>query len=128
MMTKETRSELETIDCTASELVEIGAMVGCVQEATRLLRLLANERRLLILCFLATSGEMSVGALVETLGLSQSALSQHLAKLRRDGLVQYRREFQDFYIIGWPTHALCACLVCSRTSLARDLKHRGFRP
>jgi DNA-binding transcriptional ArsR family regulator len=39
-------------------------------------------------------GEMSVGALVETLGLSQSALSQHLAKLRRDGLVQYRRESQ----------------------------------
>jgi len=67
MMTKEARSELERTDCTASELMEIGAMVGCVQEAARLLRLLANERRLLILCSLATSGEMSVGALVEAL-------------------------------------------------------------
>jgi DNA-binding transcriptional ArsR family regulator len=46
---------------------------------------------------------MSVGALVETLGLSQSALSQHLAKLRRDGLVQYRRESQTlFYRLADP--------------------------
>jgi DNA-binding transcriptional ArsR family regulator len=94
MMTKESRLELKAPDCTAPELVKIGAMVGCVEEAARLLRLLANERRLLILCFLATSGEMSVGALVEALGLSQSALSQHLAKLRREGLVHYRRESQ----------------------------------
>jgi DNA-binding transcriptional ArsR family regulator len=94
MMTKEARSERKAPDCTAPELVKIGAMVGCVEEAARLLRLLANERRLLILCFLATSGEMSVGALVEALGLSQSALSQHLAKLRREGLVHYRRESQ----------------------------------
>jgi DNA-binding transcriptional ArsR family regulator len=94
MMTKGARSELKAPDRTAPELVKIGAMVGCVEEAARLLRLLANERRLLILCFLATSGEMSVGALVEALGLSQSALSQHLAKLRREGLVHYRRESQ----------------------------------
>jgi DNA-binding transcriptional ArsR family regulator len=88
-------SELET--CNAAELAEIDAMVGCAQEAARLLRLLANEKRLVILCFLATCGEMPVGALAEALNLSQSALSQHLAKLRRDGLVQFRRESQTLH-------------------------------
>lgn len=78
-------------------MAEIGAMVGCAQEAARLLKLLANEQRLLILCFLATCGEMPVGALVGALGLSQSALSQHLAKLRRDDLVQFRRESQTLH-------------------------------
>ena len=66
-------------------------------EAARLLKLLANEKRLVILCFLATRGEMPVGALVEALGLSQSALSQHLARLRRDGLVFFRRESQTLH-------------------------------
>ena len=72
-------------------------MVDCAQDAARLLKLLANEKRLLILCFLATRGEMPVGALVEALGLSQSALSQHLAKLRRDRLVHFRRKSQTLY-------------------------------
>src|SRR6516165_7539329 len=83
--------------CSASELVGIGAIVDCAHEAARLLKLLANEKRLVILCFLATRGEMPVGALVEALGLSQSALSQHLAKLRRDGLVLFRRESQTLH-------------------------------
>jgi DNA-binding transcriptional ArsR family regulator len=85
---------VEAPGCGASELVEIGAIVDCAYEAARLLKLLANEKRLVILCFLATRGEMPVGALVEALGLSQSALSQHLARLRRDGLVRFRRESQ----------------------------------
>jgi ArsR family transcriptional regulator len=59
--------------------------------ATRLLRALANERRLMILCQL-TGGERSVGELLPLIGLSQSALSQHLAVLRSDGLVATRRE------------------------------------
>jgi DNA-binding transcriptional ArsR family regulator len=63
-------------------------------EAARLLRLLANENRLLLLCHLAGEGEMSVGALAEALGLSQPALSQHLARLREDGLVATRKEAQ----------------------------------
>jgi len=83
--------------CSASELAETGAIVDCAYEAARLLKLLANEKRLVILCFLATRGEMPVGALVEALGLSQSALSQHLAKLRRDGLVLFRRESQTLH-------------------------------
>ena len=103
MSIEEARSEPETFDCEASELAEIGAIVDCAQEAAQLLKLLANEKRLVILCFLATRGEMPVGALVEALGLSQSALSQHLARLRRDGLVRFRRESQTLhYRVGDP--------------------------
>ncbi|HEX6962304.1 MAG TPA: metalloregulator ArsR/SmtB family transcription factor, partial [Lacipirellula sp.] len=66
-----------------------------------LLKLLANERRLLILCTLAATGESSVGALADGVNLSQSALSQHLAKLREDGIVATRREAQAvFYRIA----------------------------
>jgi len=65
-------------------------------EAARLLKALANEKRLLILCQLA-QGERSVTALNAQLDLSQSALSQHLAVLRSDGLVQTRREAQTIY-------------------------------
>ena len=95
MLIEEAPSELGK--CNAAELGEIDAMVGCAQQAARLLKLLANEKRLVILCFLATCGEMPVGALAEALNLSQSALSQHLAKLRRDGLVQFRRESQTLH-------------------------------
>lgn len=66
-------------------------------EATRLLKLMANECRLLVLCFLAEAGELSVGELTERVGLSQSALSQHLAKLREEGLVATRRESQSVF-------------------------------
>ena len=63
-------------------------------EVSVTLRMLSHEKRLLALCRLAIAGEMSVGALAEAVGLSQSALSQHLAKLRADGLVETRREAQ----------------------------------
>lgn len=66
-------------------------------EAAQLLKLLANEKRLLILCHLIARKEMTVGALNEAIDLSQSALSQHLAKLREDGLVAFRRESQTLY-------------------------------
>jgi ArsR family transcriptional regulator len=64
--------------------------------AAGLLRALANESRLMILCKLI-EGERSVGELVAAIGLSQSALSQHLAKLRADGLVATRREAQTIH-------------------------------
>lgn len=64
--------------------------------ATRLLKELANERRLMILCALA-QGERSVGDLVATVGLGQSALSQHLARLRAAGIVATRRAAQTIY-------------------------------
>lgn len=65
-------------------------------EAARLLRALGNERRLMILCQLA-DGERSVGELIPLVGLSQSALSQHLAVLREDGIVATRRERQTIW-------------------------------
>lgn len=64
--------------------------------AARLLRAMANESRLSILCRLGR-GEMSVGALAEAVGLSPSALSQHLAKLRAEGLVRTRRSAQTVF-------------------------------
>ena len=60
------------------------------------LALLANAHRLLILCELA-KGERSVGALQQAVGLGQSALSQHLAKLREAGMVATRRESQTIH-------------------------------
>lgn len=66
-------------------------------EATQLLKLLANEKRLLMLCHLVARPEMTVGALADAVGLSQSALSQHLAKLRDDGIVATRRQSQTIY-------------------------------
>lgn len=64
--------------------------------AAKLLRTLGNERRLMILCQLA-DGERSVGDLQPAVGLSQSALSQHLAVLREDGVVTTRREGQTIW-------------------------------
>jgi ArsR family transcriptional regulator len=65
-------------------------------KAAGLLRTLGNEKRLMILCQLG-GGELPAGALQEPLGLSQSALSQHLAVLREAGVVETRREAQTIY-------------------------------
>ena len=75
---------------------DLTAMQAHAGEAAKLLKALANERRLQVLCLLA-DGERSVGELNAHLDLSQSALSQHLALLREDGLVQTRREAQSIY-------------------------------
>lgn len=72
------------------------AMQAHAGDAARLLRALGNDRRLLVLCMLA-DGESSVGDLNQRLGLSQSALSQHLAVLREEGLVETRRDAQTIY-------------------------------
>lgn len=64
--------------------------------AAKLLKALSNERRLLILCNLV-GGELSVTQLNARILLSQSALSQHLARLRQDGLVSIRKEAQTVY-------------------------------
>jgi DNA-binding transcriptional ArsR family regulator len=66
---------------------------------------MANPHRLQILCVLA-EGEQSVGALNRRIPLSQSALSQHLALLRDDGLVATRREAQTIYYSARPGPAL----------------------
>jgi DNA-binding transcriptional ArsR family regulator len=61
-----------------------------------LLKAMGNERRFEILHYLSEE-EKAVGELEELVGLSQSALSQHLARLRRDGMVKTRREAQKIY-------------------------------
>lgn len=71
-------------------------MEQAAREASALLRAMSNERRLLILCHLSRA-ERSVGELCNLVDISQSALSQHLAKLRADGLVNTRREAQTIY-------------------------------
>jgi len=65
--------------------------------AAVLLRAVGNEHRLLVLCLLIEQGEASVGTLLEQVRLSQSALSQHLARMRDEGLVTFRRDAQTLY-------------------------------
>jgi len=77
-------------------LDEAKQLTAKANEAARLLSALANERRLAILCELVER-ERSVGELVAIVGLTQSALSQHLAKLRAAGIVATRRDAQTIY-------------------------------
>ena len=71
--------------------------------AASLLKALANENRLMILCKLLEQGEVSVMALTEAVGLSQSALSQHLARMREEKIVDFRRDGQTiFYRVANP--------------------------
>ncbi len=67
------------------------------KQAAAMLRTVGNEHRLLTHCLLIEHGEMTVGALHEYVPLSQSALSQHLAKMREEGLVTFRREAQTLH-------------------------------
>lgn len=76
--------------------IDFEAMHLNAGKAVRLLKSLANESRLIVMCVLS-EGEISVGQLNERVSLSQSALSQHLAILREQGLVKTRRESQTIY-------------------------------
>jgi DNA-binding transcriptional ArsR family regulator len=91
-----------TID---SETLDFESMERNAADAVRLLKSIANESRLMVMCVLA-EGEFSVGALNERINLSQSALSQHLAILREQGLVRTRRESQTIYYSLADTAAL----------------------
>jgi len=66
-------------------------------DAAAMLKLLANENRLLILCHLAMTDEAPVNELADAVGLSQSALSQHLARMREEALLATRRDAQTIY-------------------------------
>lgn len=74
------------------------------ERAAELLGALANQKRLMIMAHLFT-GELSVNKLASLVELSQSALSQHLAKLRNLGLVETRREGQTIYYRATSCHA-----------------------
>ena len=84
------------IDITRSEADDASTLADCAHAASRLLKLLASEQRLLILCRLL-DGESSVGELAGHVNLAQSATSQHLAKMRAEGLVATRRHGQTIY-------------------------------
>ena len=75
---------------------EARELTAKANEAARLLGALANPHRLAVLCELV-EGERSVGKLVKAVGLTQSAVSQHLAKLRGAGIVATRRDAQTIY-------------------------------
>ena len=79
------------------EIAQLGPFETQARDAANLLRAMSNECRLLVLCHLVESGELSVGQLIDRVGLSQSALSQHLARLREEGLVATRKEAQTVY-------------------------------
>lgn len=82
---------------------DIAALEEKAAEAAQLLKLIANEKRLMILCRLVAQREMSVGELSGAVELSQSALSQHLALMREEGLVDTRRQAQTvFYRVADP--------------------------
>jgi DNA-binding transcriptional ArsR family regulator len=85
-----------TVESKVEPRLDYDAMKRKATDAVSLLKGLANESRLMIMCVLA-EGEFSVGQLNERIKLSQSALSQHLAVLRDQGLVQTRRESQTIY-------------------------------
>jgi ArsR family transcriptional regulator len=82
----------------------MGAVKGEIRELERravevagTLNMLANDKRLMILCELVERGECNVGALSKAAGLSQSALSQHLSKMREEGIVTFRRDAQTLW-------------------------------
>lgn len=114
------RAELEMISTSidTQSSMSFEDMQANAAGATVLLKSMANETRLLILCQLAHS-ERSVSELLEIIPLGQSALSQHLAILRRERLVTTRREGQSVYyalssvevraIIGTLYQLFCDC-------------------
>jgi DNA-binding transcriptional ArsR family regulator len=76
---------------------DLSSLQANAGQAAAMLRALGNERRLMILCLLIEGSEMSAGDLAQEVGISQSALSQHLAKMRAEGLVTFRREAQSIH-------------------------------
>lgn len=78
------------------EAQAVQSMRQKAETASSYLKLLSHPSRLLVLCSL-TQGEMCVGDLESHVNLSQSALSQHLAKMRMEGLVDTRRQGQQIY-------------------------------
>lgn len=83
--------------------LEIEGLERKAEKVASVMKSLSNPRRLLLLCKLVEAGRMSVGELARAVGLSQSALSQHLALMRDDELVAFDREGQTlFYRIADP--------------------------
>ncbi|MCF2525064.1 metalloregulator ArsR/SmtB family transcription factor [Bradyrhizobium sp. G127] len=105
---------------------DLTAFESQAAEVAGTLRALANERRLMILCKLVEWGEANVTALAEAVGLTQSALSQHLAKMRDEKIVTFRRESQVlWYRIADPR--IEQLLATLHTLFCPPPKRRGRR-
>ena len=78
----------------AAATIEMQALEQKTEEVAAVIKALAHPRRLLLLCKLAEQGHMSVGQLATSVGISQSALSQHLAVMREEQLVAFDRDGQ----------------------------------
>ena len=102
-----------------SDRLDEAAMRRHVGAAARLVRSLANPHRLMLLCTLS-AGEMSVSELNRRVPLSQSALSQHLAVLRKEGLVRTRREAQTIYYAVQDGPAMEIVRLLHRTYCGKD--------
>lgn len=76
--------DLATFDAKAGEVADMLKAIG-------------NRRRLMVLCKLVEHGERTVTDLAGDVGLSQSALSQHLSRMREEGLLSFRRESQTLW-------------------------------
>ena len=76
--------------------IDANAMRDAVDQASELMKALSSQHRLMILCHLV-DGEKSVGQLAEFLGIRDSTVSQHLALLRRDGVIAGRRDCQTIW-------------------------------
>lgn len=107
-------------------MIELERMRENAAQANTLIKAMANKWRLLILCHLA-QGEKSVGELEAVLDLGQSALSQHLAILRRDNLVTTRRQAKSiFYSLSSPEAS--ALMTVLYEVFCRDAVDRGEPP
>jgi DNA-binding transcriptional ArsR family regulator len=89
-------SVLDRMPARAKRGLDTDKMLDSAKEASEFLKALAHESRLVILCLLI-DGPKSVGELEQLLGLRQSAVSQQLARLRADDLVEARREGKNIY-------------------------------
>lgn len=98
--------------------MDISELERNAEIAANLLKAMSNDKRLIIMCALF-KGEKCVGDLEDIVGLSQSALSQHLARLRRDGLVVTRRDAQTIYY-SLEDRAVKAMLRCLYDIYATD--------
>ena len=108
-MTAVAKSKRSLLSLKSSGLAQLEASAGA---AARLMKMLASEQRLMLLCRLG-EGEASVGELSEHVGLAQTTTSQHLAKLRADGLVATRRAAQTiYYRLSDPAAARVIGLLC----------------
>ena len=76
--------------------IDLKQMAKSASRASGLMKTLGHKDRLMILCHLA-EGEKSVGQIADLLEISQSPLSQHLSRMRKEGLVETRRQAQTIY-------------------------------